>query len=374
MKFRPYLDGHKCVVYTDHKPLVSLRSQPFLSQRQTRWVERLESLDLSIEYLPGPLNIVADTLSRKPSREQGSHPCLAAPDVPRVSQFLKAQAPQYSVYQATEALVESLRKGMHVEHLKCKSCSAAHLDEGAWAAKPHRKHVCNVCGKLWMGPNETTVGNPLASLLPKLRGNLLEFGSQPQLTSLQTLEPSFLAQVAQQQQLDAATKACIRRARGPNAKFVMRQCHGFDLCYRVHGQRELLVVPKGKGLRNMLLQELHTADYAAHLGTRKTLAALQHRVWWPGMAQDVLRFVRGCAVCQRTKDVNASPAGLLQPLPIPERAGLQWTMDFITDLPLAHVGGQKYNALFVCVDKFSKFSRLVPCFMGEGELAAPAVA
>ena len=92
------------------------------------------------------------------------------------------------------------------------------------------------------------------------------------------------------------------------------------------------------------------------------------------MARDVTTFVRGCAVCQRTKDVNASPAGLLQPLPIPARAGLHWTMDFVTHLPLVHSRGQKFNALFVCVDKFSKFTRLVPCFMGEGELAAPAVA
>ena len=33
MKFWPYIDGHKCVVYTDHKPLIGIRSQPFLSQR-----------------------------------------------------------------------------------------------------------------------------------------------------------------------------------------------------------------------------------------------------------------------------------------------------------------------------------------------------
>ena len=68
MKFRPYIDGHPCIVYTDHKPLINLRSQPFLSKRQTRWVEKLEALDLDIQYTPGPLNVVADTLSRKPAR------------------------------------------------------------------------------------------------------------------------------------------------------------------------------------------------------------------------------------------------------------------------------------------------------------------
>lgn len=45
-------------------------------------------------------------------------------------------------------------------------------------------------------------------------------------------------------------------------------------------------------------------------------------------------------------------------------------MDFITDLPLQDGS----NAVLVLVDKFSKLTKLVPCFMGEGELSAPAVA
>ena len=45
-------------------------------------------------------------------------------------------------------------------------------------------------------------------------------------------------------------------------------------------------------------------------------------------------------------------------------------MDFITDLPL--VDGK--NALFVCVDKLTKYTRLCPCLVGEKALSAPAVA
>ena len=45
-------------------------------------------------------------------------------------------------------------------------------------------------------------------------------------------------------------------------------------------------------------------------------------------------------------------------------------MDFITGLP--DING--YNALLVCVDKFSKLCRLIPCRAGENELSAPAVA
>ena len=48
-----------------------------------------------------------------------------------------------------------------------------------------------------------------------------------------------------------------------------------------------------------------------HLGAHKTLAALQQRAWWASMQQDVRKYVAGCSVYQRIKDVNKGPAGLL---------------------------------------------------------------
>ena len=45
-------------------------------------------------------------------------------------------------------------------------------------------------------------------------------------------------------------------------------------------------------------------------------------------------------------------------------------MDFIIDLPLC-IG---CNAIFTCVDKQTKYVRLVPCFVGEGALSAQVMA
>ena len=45
-------------------------------------------------------------------------------------------------------------------------------------------------------------------------------------------------------------------------------------------------------------------------------------------------------------------------------------MDFITWLP--DING--FNALLVCVDKFSKLCRLIPCRAEENKLSAPAIA
>ena len=71
------------------------------------------------------------------------------------------------------------------------------------------------------------------------------------------------------------------------------------------------MVPKHNACRTSFIAELHNSAYASHLGARKTLAALQQRVWWPSMQRDVRKYVAGCSVCQRIKDVNQAPAGLL---------------------------------------------------------------
>ena len=80
--------------------------------------------------------------------------------------------------------------------------------------------------------------------------------------------------------------------------------------------------------------------------------------------------MRGCTVCARTKDETSRQKGLLAPLPIPSRKFEQWTLDFVTDLPLV----KGYNGFMTCVDKFSKLTRLIPVRFGSDSMTAPEVA
>jgi transposase InsO family protein len=65
--WRCYLEGtpHPITCYSDHHSLQWLNTQPTLSGRQARWVEKLSELDFVIKYLPGKENKVADALSRR---------------------------------------------------------------------------------------------------------------------------------------------------------------------------------------------------------------------------------------------------------------------------------------------------------------------
>ncbi|WVZ74548.1 LOW QUALITY PROTEIN: hypothetical protein U9M48_022716, partial [Paspalum notatum var. saurae] len=63
--WRHYLIGKKAEIYTDHKSLKYIFTQPDLNLGQRRWLELIKDYDVNINYHPGKANVVAYALSRK---------------------------------------------------------------------------------------------------------------------------------------------------------------------------------------------------------------------------------------------------------------------------------------------------------------------
>ena len=63
-KFRHYIHGKRTSIYTDQKALKWLLEMKEPSPRLTRWITKIQGLDLDIHYRPGRSNADADCLSR----------------------------------------------------------------------------------------------------------------------------------------------------------------------------------------------------------------------------------------------------------------------------------------------------------------------
>jgi hypothetical protein len=85
-------------------------------------------------------------------------------------------------------------------------------------------------------------------------------------------------------------------------------------------------------LQGKVLQFVHSRSLVGHAGYNKTIHRARKDFFWPRMKVDLKRLIRECDNCQRVKAENVSPAGLLQPLPNPERPWLSISMDFIEGL------------------------------------------
>jgi hypothetical protein len=67
--------------------------------------------------------------------------------------------------------------------------------------------------------------------------------------------------------------------------------------------------------------------------------------------------VAWCDTCQRTKAKHQKPAGLLQPLPVPEWKWEEIGMDFVTGLPRTQKGN---DSIWVIIDCLTKVAHFIP--------------
>ena len=117
-------------------------------------------------------------------------------------------------------------------------------------------------------------------------------------------------------------------------------------------------VPNSKPLKKQLFEAMHDSKVAGHYGIHKTCRLVKRLFWWPQLRDEVEQYVKNCPVCQFDKPSNLKPAGLLQPLPIPQSPWDSISFDFITGLPRTERG---FDAIVVFVDRLTKFAYIYPC-------------
>jgi hypothetical protein len=79
-----------------------------------------------------------------------------------------------------------------------------------------------------------------------------------------------------------------------------------------------IYVPNIKELKDKIFCETHESAYSIHPGGNKMYHDLKATYWWYRMKRDIAEYVALCDTCQRVKTEHQQPAGLLQPLQVPE--------------------------------------------------------
>jgi hypothetical protein len=97
--------------------------------------------------------------------------------------------------------------------------------------------------------------------------------------------------------------------------------------------------------------------YTSHPGYQKMITATRKQFYWPGLKKDIAEYLAHCIECQHVKTEHGHPAGLLQPLRIPEWKWETISMDFITILPTST---KQNDSIMVVMDKLRNSAHFIP--------------
>jgi len=113
-------------------------------------------------------------------------------------------------------------------------------------------------------------------------------------------------------------------------------------------------VPNNKELREKILKGHHDPAEIGHPGQHRMLELLKRTYWWPGIKEDVKKYIQGCFKYQQNKVQHQRKTGELYPLEIPEGPWQDISIDMIGPLPKSN----GIDAIVVIMDPFTKMIRL----------------
>ena len=163
-----------------------------------------------------------------------------------------------------------------------------------------------------------------------------------------SIETDWTLKIKEKYQDDIFFSQVIKK---PQKQFEIRE----GLIFTTDGNR--LCIPDIKELKKNILHDHHDSLTAGHFGFDKTYEAIHKLYYWPKMSRDIRKYIMSCDTCQRAKTQPHKPAGLLQPLPIPNYPWEEVSMDFITTLPKTKTG---HDAILVVVDRLTKMAHFIP--------------
>ena len=79
-----------------------------------------------------------------------------------------------------------------------------------------------------------------------------------------------------------------------------------------------IYIPNNKDIKEEILKEYHDPADIGHPEQHRMQELIKRTYWWPGLKEDIKKYVQGCIKCQQNKVQHQKRAGELYPLGIPE--------------------------------------------------------
>src|SRR3954467_166058 len=197
--------------------------------------------------------------------------------------------------------------------------------------------------------NGLTKGELPDDLCAQFRDLRLEIVPEGHLMSLD-VQPTLLDKIKEAQKTDKEIEEIKEKIGVGKAKGFHEDEQG-TLWY---GKR--ICIPQDPELRKLILPEAHNSPYSIHPGNTKMYMDVKERFWLNNLKKNIAEHIALCDVCSRVKAEHQKPAGLLQPLPIPDWKWDKIGMDFITGLPRTR---SAYDSIWVIVDRLTKVAHFI---------------
>ena len=302
-QFHHYLYGAKTFeVVTDHNPLAYLQTTAKLDAVGHRWMATLGAYNFTVSYKAGASNLDADALSRRIPRSSRS----TEVSMDTVKSVLDSQSCEVNSFAVTRCVaVESASVTTNNHEPDCQ----AFVGSIDWRKAQQE---------------DATLKQAIDLVL----------ANQPLTRSVRA-------------RLDPAVRKVMR----DNSRLIVRD--GVFYRSRKDGEENVsyqLYLPEA--YHSLILGMLH--DDMGHLGIDRTLAFCQDRVYWPGMARSVEKWIGSCKRCICAKAPYLPQCAPLESVVTTQPMELV-AMDFVTIEE-----GDKKRDVLVITDHFTKYAIAVP--------------
>src|SRR5207302_294330 len=145
-----------------------------------------------------------------------------------------------------------------------------------------------------------------------------------------------------------------------------------DVLYRAnldpHSRDWKVCIPKG--IRKLVMQNVHDSPSGGHFGFYKTYTLIKERYDWPSMYKDIKKYTLGCPTCQLYNRRTTPATGPLAPWSPPMQPFSRIHIDFLGPYKRSK-RGNKY--ILNIVDHLTRYTEGIPMSAATSEKAIKAI-